>query len=143
MKIKEQEPEGFPQFWSEWRPFMRKNDGRGEARATYRKHILSGAEPADIIDGAKAYLRSLTEREKPYIPLAATWLNREAYADWAEHEREYQKRIADAERIRDERRAMSPNIVQIEDHRAIKPSEVERERQVRQARERLGISAAE
>lgn len=95
MKIKEQEPEGFPQFWSEWRPFMRKNDGRGEARATYRKHILAGAEPADIIDGAKAYLRSLTEREKPYIPLAATWLNREAYADWAEHEREYQKRLAE------------------------------------------------
>ena len=95
MKIKEQEPEGFPQFWSEWRPFMRKNDGRGEARATYRKHILAGAEPADIIDGAKAYLRSLTEREKPYIPLAATWLNREAYADWAEQEREYQKRLAE------------------------------------------------
>lgn len=95
MKIKEQEPEGFPAFWSEWRPFMRKNDGRGEARATYRKHILAGAEPADIIDGAKAYLRSLTEREKPYIPLAATWLNREAYADWAEHEREYQKRLAE------------------------------------------------
>lgn len=95
MKIKEQEPEGFPDFWSEWRPFMRKNDGRGEARATYRKHILAGAEPTDIIDGAKAYLRSLTEREKPYIPLAATWLNREAYADWAEHEREYQKRLAE------------------------------------------------
>jgi len=95
MKIKEQEPEGFPEFWSAWRPFMRKNDGRGEARTTYRKHILAGAEPADIIDGAKAYLRSLTEREKPYIPLAATWLNREAYADWAEHEREYQKRLAE------------------------------------------------
>ena len=95
MKIKEQEPTGFPEFWSSWRPFMRKNDGRGEARTTYRKHILAGAEPADIIDGAKAYLRSLTEREKPYIPLAATWLNREAYADWAEHEREYQKRLAE------------------------------------------------
>lgn len=95
MRTREQEPEGFAEFWSEWRPFMRKNDGRGEARATYRKHILAGAEPADIIDGAKAYLRSLTEREKPYIPLAATWLNREAYADWAEHEREYQKRLSE------------------------------------------------
>ena len=143
MKIKEQEPEGFAEFWSSWRPFMRKNDGRGEARATYRKHILAGAEPADIIDGAKAFLRSLTDRDKPYIPLAATWLNREAYADWAEQEREYRKRLADAERIRDERRAMSPNIVQIEDHRAIKPSEAERERHVREARARLGIAAAE
>lgn len=95
MKIKEQEPEGFPEFWSAWRPFMRKNDGRGEARTTYRKHILAGAEPADIIDGAKAYLRSLTERDKPYIPLAATWLNRCAYEDWAEQERDYRKRLAE------------------------------------------------
>ena len=95
MKVKEQEPEGFAEFWSSWRPFMRKNDGRGEARATYRKHILAGAEPADIIDGAKAFLRSLTDRDKPYIPLAATWLNREAYADWAEQEREYRKRLAE------------------------------------------------
>jgi hypothetical protein len=95
MKIKEQEPDGFPEFWAAWRPFMRKNDGRGEARTTYRKHILAGAEPADIIDGAKAYLRSLTERDKPYIPLAATWLNRCAYEDWAEQERDYRKRLAE------------------------------------------------
>lgn len=92
-KTREQEPEGFPDFWSAWMPYRRKNDGRGEARTAYRKHILAGAEPEDIIDGARAYLRSLTAAEKPYIPLAATWLNREAYADWCEQERAYQKRL--------------------------------------------------
>lgn len=92
-KVREAEPEGFAEYWREWMPHRRKNDGRGEARAAYRKHILAGAEPADIIDGARAYLRSLTAAEKPYIPLAATWLNREAYADWCEQERAYQRRL--------------------------------------------------
>jgi hypothetical protein len=95
MPKKHEDDPFFAEFWSAWRPFMRKNDGRGEARTTYRKHILAGAEPADIIDGAKAYLRSLTERDKPYIPLAATWLNRCAYEDWAEQERDYRKRLAE------------------------------------------------
>lgn len=93
MKIKEQEPEGFAEFWAVWRPHMRHTDGRGDARTAYRKHILAGAEPQDIIDGAKAFIRSLSERDRAYIPLAATWLNREAFADWAEREREYQKAI--------------------------------------------------
>jgi len=95
MKLREQEPEGFADFWTAWMPYRRKNDGRGEARTAYRKHVLSGAEPQDIIDGARAYLRSLTDRDKPYIPLAATWLNREAYEDWAQEERDYQKRLAE------------------------------------------------
>lgn len=89
-KVREVEPEGFDTFWREWMPYRRKNDGRGEARAAYRKHILAGAEPQEIADGARAYLRSLTPREREYIPMAATWLNREAYADWAEQERAFQ-----------------------------------------------------
>ena len=92
MKAREQEPEGFEEFWNCWRPHMRHTDGRGDARKAYRKHVLEGAEPADIIDGAKAFLRSLSERDKPYIPLAASWINKEAYADWAEKEREFQRR---------------------------------------------------
>jgi hypothetical protein len=95
MKAREQEPEGFEEFWNIWRPHMRHTDGRGDARKAYRKHILDGAEPADIIDGAKAFLRSLSERDKPYIPLAASWINKEAYADWAEQERAFQKRKAE------------------------------------------------
>jgi hypothetical protein len=94
-KASGQEPDGFAEYWAAWMPYRRKNDGRGEARICYRKHILAGAEPADIIDGARGYLRSLTAAEKPYIPLAATWLNREAYLDWCDQERAYQKRLAE------------------------------------------------
>lgn len=103
MTPREQEPEGFADFWNVWRPHMRHTDGRGDARKAYRKHVLDGADPSDIIDGAKAFIRSLTERDKPYIPLAASWINKEAYADWAEREREYQRQIA----------ARSANVVNI------------------------------
>ncbi len=85
-----QEPEGFADFWTVWRPHMRRTDGRGDARDTYRKHILRGADPADIIDGAKAFLRDVPEKDKPYIPLAASWLNKESYLDWCEKERAFQ-----------------------------------------------------
>lgn len=89
------EPEGFPEAWALWRPHMRKNDGRGEARAAFAKHIKSGASPADIIDGIRFYLRGLTEAERPYIPMFSTWVNRGAYEDGAIAEREYQQRIAE------------------------------------------------
>lgn len=95
MKTREPDPEGFLDFWNCWRPFMRRTDGRKEARDAYRKHILAGASPEDILDGAKAFLREMPERDRAYIPLAATWLNREAYLDWADKEREYQLRLAD------------------------------------------------
>jgi hypothetical protein len=94
MKIQQQEPEGFAEFWAVWRPAMRRTDGRGDARDAYRKHILAGALPEDIIDGARAFLRDMPERDKAYIPLAASWLNKSAYLDWADKEREYQARIA-------------------------------------------------
>ena len=89
------EPEGFPEAWALWRPHMRKNDGRGEARAAFAKHIKGGASPADIIDGIRFYLRGLTDRDREYIPLFATWVNRGAYEDGAIAEREYQQRIAE------------------------------------------------
>lgn len=98
-----QEPEGFALFWACWRPHMRHTDGRGDARDRYRKQLLSGADPQDILDGAKAFLRSLPEKDRPYIPLAATWLNKESYADWCEFERKYQAHLA----------AKSENVVQM------------------------------
>jgi hypothetical protein len=93
-KARRQEPEGFAEFWDIWRPHMRHTDGRGDARKAFHKHIEEGADPQEIIDGAKAFLRSLTDRDKPYIPLAASWLNKEAYSDWAERERQYQEYLA-------------------------------------------------
>lgn len=95
MKAPIQEPEGFADFWAIWRPCMRRTDGRGDARETYRKHILKGAQPEDIIDGAKAFLRDIPEKDKPYIPLAASWLNKESYLDWCEKERAFRKYQAD------------------------------------------------
>lgn len=111
MKIREQDPEGFEQFWLCWRPCMRRTDGRKDARDAYRKHILAGASPEDILDGAKAFLREMPERDRAYIPLAATWLNRESYLDWADKEREYQARLA----------ARAENVVQMKPITNYKP----------------------
>ncbi|MBO6901389.1 MAG: hypothetical protein JJ864_08585 [Rhizobiaceae bacterium] len=98
-KVKQAEPEGFPEFWAIWRPHRRHTDGRGDARNAYRKHILSGADPQDIIDGATGFFRFMKEADKPYVPLAASWLNKEAYPDWAEQERDYQRRMAERENV--------------------------------------------
>jgi len=111
MKTRENDPEGFDLFWSYWRPHMRRTDGRKDARDAYRKHILSGASPEDILDGAKAFLRDMPERDKPYIPLAASWLNKESYLDWADKEREYQARLA----------ARAENVVQMKPLSNYKP----------------------
>ena len=93
-KVRIPEPEGFDEFWAIWRPNMRKTDGRGDAREAFRKHILNGADPLDMIDGAKAFIRSLNDEERRFIPLAASWLNKEAYPDWAEVERAFQAKRA-------------------------------------------------
>lgn len=98
MKVKTQEPEGFDSFWQIWRPHMRHTDGRGDARERYRKELLKGAEPEDIIDGAKAYIRhllSLPKDKQEFIPLAATWLHKQSFLDWCEHERTYQAHMAE------------------------------------------------
>lgn len=100
-KIREIEPEGFDEFWQVWRPHRRHTDGRGDARNTYRKHLLMGALPEDILDGARGFFRFMAEKDKPYVPLAASWLNKEAYADWCEQERAYQARIAEREQQKD------------------------------------------
>ena len=106
-KVQAQEPEGFADFWTAWAPYRRKNDGRGDGRKAFAQLVNEGADPADIIDGAKAYVRSLTAAERPYIPLAATWIRREAYADWCEVERAYQRRLA-------ERQSQPENVVSMQ-----------------------------
>lgn len=84
----------FKIFWSIWQPISRHTDGRGLARDAFRKQLLMGAEPQDLIDGARWYARNLSEREKPYVPLSATWLNRETFADLCEKERMYQQTLS-------------------------------------------------
>lgn len=95
--VKTPEPEGFPEFWEIWRPHARKNDGRGEARKVFAQHVKAGADPRDMIDGARYYIRSLSERDREYIPLAATWLNRGAYEDLGPQERDMQVRLANVQ----------------------------------------------
>lgn len=94
-KVPTPEPEGFAQFWEVWRPMARHTDGRGLAREAYRKHILNGALPEDIIDGARWFMRGV--KDKQFVPLSATWLNREPWPDLCEQERAYQARIAERE----------------------------------------------
>lgn len=96
-KVRIPEPEGFADFWKIWLPIARHTDGRGLARETFRKHVLNGAEPQDIIDGAKWFIRSMSDRDRQYVPLSSTWLNREAYLDGCHKERAYQARLAGME----------------------------------------------
>lgn len=104
-KVRIVEPEGFPEFWAVWQPHARHTDGRGLAREAFRKHVLNGAMPQDIIDGAKWFIRNLSARDREYVPLSSTWLNRETWADLCERERAFQERQAQT--------APESNVVQI------------------------------
>lgn len=92
-KARTEEPEGFDSFWQIWRPHARHTDGRGLARETFAKHIKAGSAAQDMIDGARYFFRTMKERDREFVPLSSTWLNRGAYEDMAEMERAYQERI--------------------------------------------------
>ena len=100
----------FLTFWALWRKHMRKTDGRGKARPAWLQMIAAGCDPQEIIDGAHWYLRNMSDRDAPYIPLASSWLRSERWADDAEQERAYQARIAEREAQRQSER---DNVVSI------------------------------
>ncbi|MFA7282160.1 MAG: hypothetical protein WC100_18915 [Sterolibacterium sp.] len=133
MKVKTSEPEGFADFWQIWQPRMRHTDGRGDARNCYRKHVLMGADPQDIIDGARGFFAFMPEKDKPYVPLAASWLNKEAYPDWAVKWREFQARLAETAA---KRTAPPPKPI-------IQPEQAKEDREAiaRRVYERLGMTA--
>lgn len=83
----------FHRFWLIWRDKCRKTDGRGKARPAWDQMVEAGAPPDDIIDGASWFLRNMSERDAPYIPLAASWIRSERWADDCELERTYQQRL--------------------------------------------------
>jgi hypothetical protein len=89
------EPEGFEQLWLLWRDYARKSDGRGKARPTYRNWLREGANPDDILCGARWHVRSMKPEERPYIQLLSVYLNSERWADECEKERQYQASLAD------------------------------------------------
>lgn len=94
----------FQSFWSLWMPHARQTDGRGLARQTFFQHVLDGADPQEIVDGAAYFIRTL--KDKAFIPLASSWINREAYSDLAELEHQYQSRAA-------HRASQASNVVQM------------------------------
>lgn len=93
-KARSPEPEGFSEFWDIWRPRARHTDGRGLARDTFTKHVRAGANPQDIIDGARCFFRTMKDKDREFVPLSSTWMNRGAYEDMATLERAYQLRIS-------------------------------------------------
>ena len=86
------ETDEFVRFWDTWRPHARQNDGRGLARDCFLKHVGNGADPKAIVDGARCFFRTMKDRDREFVPLSATWLNRGAYEDLAIQERAYQDR---------------------------------------------------
>ena len=115
---KKPEPELFPEFWAIWKPYMRHTDGRGLARDAFAKHVKNGADPRDIVDGAKAFFRTMKDKDREYVPLSSTWINRESYSDLAEAQRAHDARMAEAQQRRIQ---ASPNVVQIAASERISP----------------------
>lgn len=136
-KVRTPEPEGFAEFWAVWQPMARHTDGRGLAREAYRKHILNGAEPQDIIDGARWFMRGV--KDKQFVPLSATWLNREPWPDLCEQERSYQRRLAEIEDRKEQ-----GNVLSIR-RAVIKPSTIneDKARHAQMVLANAGLRAAE
>lgn len=97
MKVKQAEPEGFETLWQVWRPHARHTDGRGKARPMYARFISAGTDPQDIIDGATYHIRSMQEKDKPYINLLSVYIYSERWKDECLQERAFQARLAERE----------------------------------------------
>jgi hypothetical protein len=129
------EPQGFPTFWEIWRPHARKTDGRKLARETFAKHVRSGADAEDIIHGAAWFLRTMKERDREFIPLSSTWMNRGTYEDDCILERQRIAAILERERnAAMEQVKRLDNVVQMNPPR---PSEAERAAHVERMRAKL------
>lgn len=93
MKEPIQEPDGFENFWIEWRKTKRHTDGRGKCRNEYARQLKLGATPEDILLAARWHVRNT--KDLSFIPLASTWLHSELWAEEAEKERQLQARQID------------------------------------------------
>lgn len=121
---KDETPE-FVEFWEKvWRSHARETDGRGDARDAFIAHVRAGADPQDIVDGAKHLIR--TFKDFQFLPLAKTWINKRAYEDMAEQERAHQKRISEAQARRSQDMT---NVVQIQPE-GKEPVDWEKRRQI-------------
>lgn len=103
----EQEPEGFDAWWAIWRPHRRKSDARDKACEAFRKAVLRGADPDALAVAARWHIDHLSERDRPYIQLAASYLNGGGWKDDLADKADYEARIAKARE-----RASQPSNVQ-------------------------------
>ncbi len=101
------EPDGFDAWWTFWREHKRHTDGRGKCRKEYQRQLNNGATPEDLLLAAQWHVRNT--KDMAFIPLAATWLNSEAWVDEAPKERLFQ-----AKRYAREAVAAMGNIVRME-----------------------------
>jgi len=132
--MKQAEPPLFPDFWTLWAPHKRKTDGRKLARETFAKHVRSGADPEDIVYGAAWFLRTMKERDREFIPLSSTWMNRGSYEDDCILERQRMEKLADIE-ARSVQYPKPNNVVHVASSR---PSEAERAAHVAKLTGRAG-----
>lgn len=87
-RTKADETPEFKTFWEEiWLDIMNPNDGRGSARDEFFRHVDEGADPQDIVDGARWF--RFNGGNKEFKQHASTWLNKRAYEDgamlWRKH----------------------------------------------------------
>lgn len=137
--IRKDESAEFIEFWEKvWRPHARHTDGRGAARDAFNKHVRTGADPQDIVDGARYFFRTMKERDREFVPLVASWLNRGAFEDTAEQERAHQARMAEAQQRRNE---AAGNVVDIRQQPMSEDERARREQMVRAAKASIGSAA--
>lgn len=100
----------FKELWEVVWPHVKSPfDGRAAARDAFFRHVWwKGSDPKDIVDGAKAYVRS-AKLDGPRLKLDS-WLDRGMYEDLAEAQRAHEARMMEAQ----QRKAQaSPNVVQM------------------------------
>lgn len=102
----------FVEFWETWRPMARETDGRGDARDTFLEHIKRGSDPQDMVDGAKWFLRHVL-KDREFIPLATSYLNRRGYEDHAEEYRAYEAKRNERKQERPRESEQENNVVDI------------------------------
>jgi len=72
-------PDGFAEFWTAYPP--RKNSSKSDARTAYAAALKKGADPAEIIAGAKLYAADRAGKDAQFTAHATTWLHGKRWED--------------------------------------------------------------
>jgi hypothetical protein len=104
----------FVELWEKiWPSVKSQYDARALARDGFFRHVWwLNAEPRDIVDAAKAYVRGAKAGDCRL--LLSNWLDRGFYEDMAEAERAYQQRALD--RQHQKTNVVSMNVVLPKNH---------------------------